>query len=120
MNKPTVVIGASDNPSRYSFIATNRLREHGHTVFPVVIRPVQIHCLDIITGKPQLSDVNTVTLYVGPQNQSAWADYILSLHPQRVIFNPGTENPEMMQTFSQNNIQCVEACTLVMLSIGNY
>lgn len=120
MNKPTAVIGASDNPSRYSFIATNRLRDHGHTVFPIGIKPGQINGLDIITGKPDLKEIDTVTLYVGPQNQPAWAEYIINLHPRRIIFNPGTENPEMMETFRHNNIECVEACTLVMLSIGNY
>lgn len=120
MNKRTVVIGASPDSSRYSYMATERLAKHGHTVFPVGIRKGKIGNLDILLDKPILENIDTVTLYVGPQNQPAWTDYILSLKPKRIIFNPGTESDTLMQHAKENSIECVIGCTLVMLSIGNY
>lgn len=120
MNKPTAIIGASENPERYSFKATQRLKQHGHSVYPVGIRAGIIEGETILTGKPELKNIDTVTLYVGPQNQAAWQDYILGLKPKRLIFNPGTENPDFMKMAEAQGIACLEACTLVMLSIGNY
>ncbi|GAB2965006.1 CoA-binding protein [Hymenobacter coalescens] len=119
-SKKTVVIGASDNPARYSFQAVNRLKSHGHDVVPVGIRKGQVAGFDIYTDKPAVADVDTVTLYVGPQNQPAWYDYILDLRPKRIIFNPGTENDELERRAQAQGIQTIEACTLVMLSVGNY
>lgn len=119
-NKPTVIIGASPNADRYSYKATVSLLQHGHTAFPIGIRNGQIQGVNIITEKPMLENIDTVTLYVGPDNQPAWYEYILSLHPKRVIFNPGTENPEFEQVLQKENIEAVEACTLVLLSIGQY
>jgi predicted CoA-binding protein len=120
MNKPTVVIGASNNPERYAFKATQLLSQHGHTVYPVGLREGKINDIDIITQKKSFNQVDTVTLYVGPANQPAWYDYILSLNPKRIIFNPGTENPELVNLASAKHIECTEACTLVLLSINNY
>ncbi|MBK7183994.1 MAG: CoA-binding protein [Bacteroidetes bacterium] len=120
MNKKTVVIGASDNPERYAYKATIALQKHNHEVVPIGIRTGIINGLEIILDKPIVPDVDTVTLYVGPQNQDAWKEYILSLKPKRVIFNPGTENPEFEKQLQEHSIEPVEACTLVMLSIGNY
>lgn len=120
MNKPTAVIGASPKPERYAFLATIRLKKHGHTVFPVGIHEGMIEGELILTNKPQLKDIHTVTLYVGPQNQPAWIDYILSLKPKRIIFNPGTENPAFEQQATEKGIECLEACTLVLLSTDQY
>lgn len=120
MNKPTAVIGASSNPERYAYLATVRLKKHGHSVFPVGINEGEIEGEKILTDKPKLADIDTVTLYVGPRNQHAWIDYIFSLKPKRIIFNPGAENPELVKAAEAKGIECVEACTLVMLSIGNY
>jgi len=120
MNKPTAIIGASPKPERYAYLATSRLKKYGHTIYPVGIHGGTIEGEPILTDKPQLKDIHTVTLYVGPQNQGAWTDYILSLHPKRIIFNPGTENPEFEKKASEKGIECIEACTLVMLSIGDY
>src|ERR1035437_2472737 len=120
MNKKTIVIGASENPERYSYKATIALQSHNHEVIPVGIKEGKINGIPIITGKPIVKDVETVSLYVGPKNQEEWKEYILSLKPKRVIFNPGTENPEFEQVLQKNNIEPIEACTLVMLSIGNY
>jgi len=120
MSKKTVVIGASDNPERYAYKATIALQGKGHEVIPVGIKDGEINGLKIIKGKTHIPDVNTVTLYVGPKNQPEWIDYIISLKPKRVVFNPGTENPEFEELLQKNNIEAEEACTLVMLSIGNY
>lgn len=120
LNKPTVIIGASPNQERYSYKATVKLKNYGHTVFPVGMRAGKIEEEAIITDKPSLKNIDTVTMYVGAQNQPAWYDYIFSLQPKRLIFNPGAENKELVDLASSKGIECVEACTLVMLSIGNY
>jgi len=119
-NKPTVVIGASPNTDRYSYKATISLQQHKHTVYPIGIRNGKINDLDIITTKPIIDNINTVTLYVGPDNQPAWFDYIFSLNPKRIIFNPGTENPEFEALAISKGIEVLDACTLVLLSINQY
>lgn len=116
----TVVIGASPNPGRYSHRATLQLAAFGEEVFPVGIRTGKIGDLNIITTRPIIEDVETVTLYVGPRNQTSWIDYILSLHPKRIIFNPGTENPEFESILRTKNISFEYACTLVMIATGTY
>lgn len=120
MSKKTVVIGASTKPERYAYKATMALQKHDHEVVPVGIKEGEINGIKILLGKPDLKDIDTVTLYIGPQNQPEWFDYIINLKPKRVIFNPGTENPEFENLLKTNNIEPIEACTLVMLSIGNY
>ena len=119
-NKPTVVIGASPNADRYSYMATMSLLQHQHTVYPVGIRTGKINDLDIITDRPLLQNIDTVTLYVGLANQPAWYDYILALNPKRIIFNPGAENPELVALANKQGIETIEACTLVLLSINQY
>jgi predicted CoA-binding protein len=119
-NKPTVVIGASPNTDRYSYKATISLLNHQHTVYPIGIRNGKINNLDIITSKPALKNIDTVTLYVGSDNQPNWYEYILSLKPKRIIFNPGTENSEFEKMATDNHIEVMHACTLVLLSIGQY
>lgn len=116
----TVVIGASPNPDRYSFQATMRLVEFGEDVIPIGMRMGEIGGLQIITERPNLKDVDTVTLYVGPNNQPSWYDYIISLKPRRVIFNPGTENPTFSAMLAASGIQSEIACTLVLLAMNNY
>ena len=118
--KTTAIIGASPNPERYAYMATSRLKKYGYPVFPIGIHEGKIEGENILTDKPQLKDIHTVTLYVGPQNQVHWIDYILSLKPKRIIFNPGTENPEFEKKATENGIECLEACTLVLLSIDQY
>lgn len=119
-NKTTLVIGVSDNPDRYAYKAVKRLKEYHHTVFAEGIRKGVIGETIISTEKKSYLDIDTITLYVGPQNQPSWYDYILSIHPKRIIFNPGTENQELMQLAQENGIETTEACTLVLLSIGAY
>ncbi len=118
--KKTIVIGASDDSTRYSYKATIALQKNHHEVIPVGIKEGEINGIKIITGTPDIINVDTVTLYVNPKNQSYWYDYIIGLKPKRVIFNPGTENPEFEKLLQQNKIETIEACTLVMLSVGNY
>jgi hypothetical protein len=120
MNKRTVIIGASDNPERYAYKAALSLSKHGHTNFPVGLRKGNIEGQIIYTEKSHFPAIDTVTLYVGPANQAAWQDYILSLDPKRIIFNPGTEGGELKQLAEAKGIECVEACTLVLLSTNQY
>lgn len=118
--KKTVVIGASENPHRYAHRATVALEKHHHPVVPIGLREGEIHGHKIHKINTPVEDVDTITLYVGPQNQPFWYDYILSLNPKRVIFNPGTENDELEQKLIEKNIEPVIACTLVMLAAGTY
>ncbi len=120
MSKNTVLLGASENPERYSFLATQKLVAHQHTITAIGINPGKIGTTPIITEHPHITDVDTVTLYLSPANQKSYYDYIVSLHPKRLIFNPGTENDELANIAVANGIQPIEACTLVMLSTGQY
>ncbi len=121
--KKTVVIGAIDNPEKYAYKATIALQRKNYEVIPVGIKDGEINGIKIINvnnDKGSIANVDTATLYVGPKNQPFWYDYILGLKPKRVVFNPGTENPEFESLLRQNNIEVLQACTLVMLSVGNY
>jgi predicted CoA-binding protein len=118
--KKTVVIGASENPDRYAYMAVSSLNMHGQEVVAVGLKDGKIGNIPITKERKFIPDVDTVTLYVGPRNQPDWYDYILSLKPKRIIFNPGAENPELASLARKNGIEVTEACTLVMLSIGNY
>lgn len=118
--KKTLVLGASPNPSRYSFTAVRTLKNSGHEAIPVGVKDGQIEGIDIEKGLPEHEGVHTITLYLNPKRQEQYYDYILGLKPQRIIFNPGTENPELMQLARNNNIEVEMACTLVMLAIGDY
>ncbi|MEI6020686.1 MAG: CoA-binding protein [Bacteroidota bacterium] len=120
MNKPTLILGASENAERYSYLATEKLLKYGHSVYPVGIKAGKIKETDILLNKPIIENIDTLTLYVGPKNQQEWYDYILQINPKRLIFNPGTENEELQQLAQKAGITCIEACTLVMLSIGDY
>lgn len=120
--KKTVVLGASTNPSRYAYMAANMLDDKGHEIVPVGIKKGEVAGKEILDlrQKPHIDDVDTITLYIGPQNQKEWYEYMVSLKPKRIIFNPGTENAELMNLARENGIKTEMACTLVMLSVGNY
>ncbi len=120
VNKPTLVLGASDNPARYSFLAINRLRAKGHTVIGIGSRKSVAGDVAIDTERKDFSNIDTVTIYLNPFRQKEYYDYILSLHPKRIIFNPGAENPELYSLAKEKGIIPVEACTLVLLSTGQY
>ena len=118
--KKTLLLGASDNPSRYSFLAIHRLREHGHPVIAIGRRAVRVADVDLQTQKLPIDGIDTVTIYLNPENQKEYYQYILSLHPKRVIFNPGAENPELQQLCAAQGIKVLEACSLVLLSTGQF
>ena len=118
--KITVVMGSSVKPVRYSFKAINKLRQYGHPVHALGLREGFVADVNIQTGKPKLEDVHTVTMYLGPQNQTEYYDYIQSLKPKRVIFNPGTENPEFADKLRNNGVEVVEFCTLIMLDSDQF
>ena len=118
--KKTLVVGATEKSGRYANLAAYSLLRHGHNIELVGLKEGQIEGHSIHTDQPALTDIDTVTMYVGPQNQPKLYDYIKSLKPRRVIFNPGTENPEFEKQLQAEGIEPIEACTLVMLSIGVY
>ncbi|WP_439504469.1 CoA-binding protein [Sediminibacterium sp.] len=118
--KKTVVLGASENPARYSFEAVTRLRKYGHEVIAVGRKAAMVAGVQIETEPPSAHAIDTVTLYLNPTAQKPYYDYIVGLKPQRIIFNPGTENDELEAIAQQNGIETIEACTLVMLSTGQY
>jgi predicted CoA-binding protein len=118
--KKTLVLGASPNPARYSYLAVNMLHRYNHPVIGIGRRKGNAGEIEIDTEKKPIEDIDTITLYLNPQNQKQYYDYIISLKPKRIIFNPGTENPELYELARKNNIQVLEACTLVMLSTGQY
>lgn len=120
MKKKTLVIGASENPSRYANIAINRLVSHKHPVVALGLRKGEVAGVSIETGEPQFKDVDTVTLYLAPPRQPQYYNYIISLNPQRVIFNPGTENPEFYELLKDSDIEVEVSCTLVLLSTRQY
>lgn len=127
--KKTVVLGASPNPARYSFKAVKSLVRHGHEVVPVGFRPgvitVTVKPAGIVEkfikrGMPEIADVHTVSMYIGPERQVEFYDYIISLKPKRVIFNPGTLNEKYMKRLEALGIETVEGCQLVMLSSDQF
>ena len=118
--KKTLVLGASTNPIRYSNAAVQRLAQDGFEVVPVGVREGEISGVAIEQGKPALEDIHTITLYLNPQRQQEYYDYILSLNPKRIIFNPGTENPELIRLAREKGIEVEMGCTLVMLAVGQY
>ncbi len=118
--KKTLVLGASDNPGRYSYLAVNNLRKKGHPVVAIGRKAVKVADVEVGTGKDPVEGIDTVTLYLNPEHQKEYYDYIFSLHPRRIIFNPGAENEELEKLAAQHQIQTMDACTLVLLSTGQY
>ena len=118
--KKTLVLGASANPNRYSYLAINRLRQLKHPVEGIGKKEGKVADVEIGTVLKELNDVDTVTMYLSADNQKQYYDYVLTLHPKRIIFNPGAENDELSTLAEANGIQPIEACTLVMLSTGQY
>ena len=119
-SKKTLVIGASENPSRYAYRAIHRLLNKGHEVVAIGKRVGKVGEVEILTGLPELKDIDTVTLYINPTIQKEYESYIISLNPKRIIFNPGTEHPAFIQRARKEGILTEIACTLVMLSIDDY
>lgn len=119
-SKKTIVLGASTNPDRYSFKAVHRLKANGHEVIPVGIKKGKVAELEIQSAEQIHNGVDTITLYLGPQNQPAYYNYLIKHKPKRVIFNPGTANQELEDKLKNEGIEVIDACTLVMLSSNLY
>ena len=119
-NKKTLVIGASTNPTRYSYLAIQSLLKHGNDVVALAKREGKVADISIQTKWPDREYFHTVTLYIGPQRQYEYYNFLLELKPKRVIFNPGTENNELAEKLENNGVEAIEACTLVLLSTGQY
>ncbi|MFT3933219.1 MAG: CoA-binding protein [Chitinophagaceae bacterium] len=119
-SKKTVVLGASSNPERYSNLAINKLRANNHPVIAIGKKTARVADVEVQTDQPSANDVDTVTLYINAEHQKEYYDYILSLKPKRIIFNPGAENPELEQLAKDHQIKPMEACTLVLLSTGQF
>lgn len=117
-NRIVLVLGASTNPERYSFRAINKLLDHGYKVAGIGNRAGVVRTVEFIRSEELSQPVHTVTLYLGPANQKPYYDFILSLKPERIIFNPGTENEEFITMARSHGIHCVKNCTLVMIDTG--
>jgi predicted CoA-binding protein len=118
--KKTLILGATPDSSRYAYLAANRLVRTGHPIVKVGIKKGEVAGVAIEPAEDIHSDIDTVTLYIGTRNQPPLYDYILATNPKRIIFNPGTENPELRRMAQERGIETISACTLVMLSTGEY
>ena len=118
--KKTLIIGASNNPDRYAYKAAERLMNYGHEIELLGVRPDEVFGKKVDTERKAYQGIDTVTLYIGPKHQPEYYDYVLSLKPKRVVFNPGTENQEFEHLLAKNGIEAEEACTLVLLGTGQY
>jgi predicted CoA-binding protein len=118
--KKTLVLGATPNADRYAYLAANKLVKYGHEIVNVGMKTGEVAGVKIEKPEAIHNDIDTVTMYVGPQNQAPLYDYVLKTKPKRVIFNPGSENDEFEKKLNEAGIQTEEACTLVLLSIGQY
>lgn len=118
--KKTLVIGASENPARYSYLAVKKLTSKGYPVVAIGTKKGKIDDTIIETEKISFENIDTISLYLNAGFQKQYYDYILSLAPKRIIFNPGTENDELFALAKKNGIESLEACTLVMLSTGQF
>ena len=118
--KKTLVFGASPTPGRYSNLAIHRLVQYKIETMGFGIRPGTVNGVEIMNTLDDFQDIDTITLYLNPQRQKEYYQPILNLNPRRVIFNPGTENPEFQNFLKENNIEVEVACTLVMLATGQY
>jgi uncharacterized protein len=120
--KLTLLVGATTNPDRYAFLVAQQLADRGFEFIPIGIKKGNLFGREImdLREKPELKGIHTITLYLGPANQSEWMDYLISLNPKRIIFNPGTENPEFFRKANEAGIEVLPACNLVMLNTGQY
>ncbi|MGE0077252.1 MAG: CoA-binding protein [Bacteroidales bacterium] len=119
-NYKTLVLGASSKEGRFSLLAIKSLLRNNVEVFAIGARDSEVNEVKIVSKKIDIIDIHTVTLYLNPQNLNSYIDYIIGLKPKRIIFNPGTENSELLQKARENGIEVVFNCTLVMLNNGSY
>lgn len=120
MEKTTLVLGASPNPERYSYRAVKKLQDRNIPVIAIGQKEFEMDHISIRKGMPDVGPVHTVTLYLNAKNQKEYYNYILSLNPKRVIFNPGTVNVEFEEVLRKENIEVVTDCMLAMLACGQF
>ena len=120
MSKKTLVIGASDSPSRYSYHAIHRLTANNHEVKAIGSKLGAIGAVNIGAVQEKFKDIDTVTIYLNKRHQEKYYEYIIGLNPKRVLFNPGTQNLEFEKLLTKHNISFEQACTLVLLSTNQY
>ena len=119
-NKKTLILGASPKEWRFAYKAANKLKQHQHDLVLIGREQAIVADVEVLTKAVLLTDIDTVTMYLNPRHQPEYYDYILQLAPSRIIFNPGSENPELATLAQENDIQVIEACTLVMLANDAY
>lgn len=121
-SKLTLIVGATDNPERYAYRAADLLQAKGVPFIPIGIKKGLVFGKEIVDlrQKPVLEGIHTITLYLGPTNQAEWVDYLIGLAPKRIVFNPGTENPDFFSKAKESGVEVLEACTLVMLTTGQF
>lgn len=121
-SKLTLVVGATDNPERYAYRAAKLLQAKGIPFVPIGVKKGIVFGEEILDlrQKPALLGIHTITLYIGPENHSNWMDYLIGLKPERIIFNPQTENHLLFYKAKATGIEVLEACTLVMLTTGQF
>jgi hypothetical protein len=120
--KLTLVVGATDNVERYAYRAAEMLQNKGVDFIPIGIKKGKVLGKEILDLRqvPDLKEIHTITLYLGPQNQSEWIEYLIGLKPVRILFNPGTENHEFFQKATEAGIDAQNVCTLVLLTTGQF
>ncbi|TJZ61885.1 CoA-binding protein [Sphingobacterium olei] len=118
--KKTLILGATTNTTRYSYLVANKLVRKGHSIVNVGRKVGEVAGVAIEPAETIHTDIDTITMYVGPQNQAPYYDYILQTNPKRVIFNPGSENPDLQRKLEEVGIATIEGCTLVMLNTGQF
>ena len=119
-NKKTLVLGATTNPERYSYLAVQKLRDKGHDVVAIGKHTGKVKDVEVVSEKKPIENLDTVTLYLNANNQKPYYNYIFSQNPKRIIFNPGAENEELESLAKEKDILTQQACTLVLLSTNQY
>ncbi len=119
-NKNVAILGASDDKDRYSYMAFRLLKDHGYLPVPIHPSLGEIEGEKVFKSLSEAPSADTLTLYVNPKISSQMMADIIKFGAKRVIFNPGTENPELREKLHQNGVEVLEACTLVMLKTGQF
>lgn len=120
MKFTTLVLGASTNPDRYSYLAIHSLVSRNHQVIAVGNSDGEVKGVQIKRTVPKIEDLDTLTLFINPTNQKSYYDRIIQQKPKIIIFNPGAENEELEILAMENGIEFINACTILMLTTGNY
>lgn len=119
-NKKTLILGASTNPARYSYAVAEKLTRAGHDIVLVGNKKGEVAGVEIQQDTERITNIDTVTMYLGQKNQLPYEDFLIKLKPKRIIFNPGAENPKLMERLKNEGVDAFEACNLVMLGTGQF